>query len=458
MVLSGTVETRRFPASARHGVARAVRWPPLPVVLLVCGLLLPTFISIDIFGLRLPPYRLLFLALLPFALVRLISRRDIRIQNFDVAIFVFALWQGMAYTISSGAQGLTYGGSLAVEILGGYLIGRVYVRDLETLVATVRLILLSIMVAMSVALIDLIAGRPVLWELFHPLIGGDPPTEPDTRWGLRRGNATFDHPIHYGVYCATLFALIVRAEAELFKRFLTGAVVALATFLALSSAPLLSIALQSAMLFWEFVTRRIAHRVGITLAILAGLYIGVSLIATRSPIMLLISGATFDPWTGVYRTMIWEHGLNNVWAHPLTGLGLADWVRPDWMVASTIDAYWLVLTMRSGIPALLIVALALVLLLRKVARRGTASTDKKRRRLATGWMISILSLCVLGCTVHYWNGLHALMFFYIGLGGVFADPRRVPTRSGGRMAPRRNLKMAPPRPWQPAPNGALQPV
>lgn len=458
MSMSGTVGSRRQPAGARPAGAHAAGWPPFPVVLLICSLVLPTFISIDVFGLRLPPYRLLFLALLPFALAKLVTRPDIRIQGFDIAVFVFALWQAIIYPLNSGSEGMTYGGSLAVEIMGGYLIGRVYVRDIGTLMATIRLIFLSVVVVMAVALIDLAAGRPVLWELFHPLIGGDPPTEPDTRWGLRRGNATFDHPIHYGVYCATMLALIWCAEARGLWRILKGATVVFATFLALSSAPLLSIALQSGMLIWEYATRGIAFRIAISLAIVTGLYIGVSLVATRSPLMLLIAGATFDPWTGIYRMMIWENGLNNVWAFPLTGLGLADWARPDWMVASTIDAYWLVLAMRSGIPAFLIVTIALLLLLRKAVTRSITSRNRSRRRLATGWVISMLSLCVLGCTVHYWNGLHAAMFFYIGLGGVFADPRRVRALSHARFSTASRQRPVSPQAWPATPHTALQPI
>jgi hypothetical protein len=255
-----------------------------------------------------------------------------------------------------------------------------------------------------------------------------------------------------------MLALIWCAEARGLWRILKGATVVFATFLALSSAPLLSIALQSGMLIWEYATRGIAFRIAISLAIVTGLYIGVSLVATRSPLMLLIAGATFDPWTGIYRMMIWENGLNNVWAFPLTGLGLADWARPDWMVASTIDAYWLVLAMRSGIPAFLIVTIALLLLLRKAVTRSITSRNRSRRRLATGWVISMLSLCVLGCTVHYWNGLHAAMFFYIGLGGVFADPRRVRALSHARFSTASRQRPVSPQAWPATPHTALQPI
>ncbi len=259
-------------------------------------------------------------------------------------------------------------------------------------------------------------------------MGASPMGPADFRMGLIRAGSTFDHPIHYGSFCAAAFALLWCAEPSNTRRLVRGAIVAFATFLSLSSAPLLSLGLQIVMLSWEYWTRGVAMRLHMTLAILAGLYIGMTAVASRSPIQLLITGMTFDPWTGIYRTLIWEHGLTNVWASPWTGLGLAEWDRPQWMISSTIDAYWLVLAMRSGIPAFLLLAAAIILMVRAVLRRGTRSKDKQRRRLSSGWIISMIALCLLGATVHFWNVPHAMFFFFLGLGGILADPKRVKSR------------------------------
>ncbi len=148
-------------------------------------------------------------------------------------------------------------------------------------------------------------------------------------------------------------------------------------------------------------------------------------VSNRPPIQLLITGATFDPWTGLYRMMIWEHGLTNIWESPWLGLGLADWERPKWMVSSTIDAYWLVLPMRSGIPAFLLLATGIIMIARGVVARGTRAKDFLRRRASMGWMISLIAFCLLGATVHFWNVPHALLYFFLGLGSALADPRRV---------------------------------
>jgi hypothetical protein len=104
---------------------------------------------------------------------------------------------------------------------------------------------------------------------------------------------------------------------------------------------------------------------------------------------------------------------------------MADWVRPAWMVSSTIDAYWLVLPLRTGAPAFLMLVTGIVLIGYGVVTRGRTSRDRLRRNMAAGWMMSLLAFCLLGATVHFWNVPHALFYFFLGLGGAIADPKRV---------------------------------
>jgi hypothetical protein len=383
---------------------------------------------VDVAGLRFPPHRAVFLVLVPLALVRLFSRPDTRVAAFDCLLIVLAAWQVAIYSYHEGSAGFVYGGSLALEISGAYLIARAYIRDIETLHATLRFLILTVAVAAGLALFDIIGRGYVTHNFLRGLIGGPPMPHIEPRMGITRAAGPFDHPIHYGVYCSYLLAFAWYAAASARQRYFRAGILVLATYFSMSSAPMLSIGLQSMMLVWEFWTRGAAMRMHLTLAVLAGLYIGVSFVATRTPMQLLVTGMTFDPWTGLYRMLIWEHGLNNVWESPWTGLGLADWDRPAWMVASTIDNFWLVLAMRSGIPAFLILAVAIFLLGRAVVRRGTRSKDIERRRLSRGWMISLIALCLLGATVHLWNVPHAVLFFFLGLGGVLADPKRVKNR------------------------------
>lgn len=61
---------------------------------------------------------------------------------------------------------------------------------------------------------------------------------------------------------------------------------------------MLCLSLQGGMLVWDRVTRPIKSRMALTLAGLAGVYIGMSLLSNRTPIAFIATGMTLDPWTG----------------------------------------------------------------------------------------------------------------------------------------------------------------
>jgi hypothetical protein len=403
----------------------AFRKTPLPIVLVILSFISPTELSLVVGDLRLSPHRVVFLLFIPFALYRLAMRSDCRLKLYDVPFFGLAIWQTFVFTWHAGSAGFAFGGSWALESLGAYLIARAYIRDIETLQATLRLIFVSIILAALIATLDTITGSYFVHETLRKMLGGDPMPAVEFRKGLARAASTFDHPIHYGTYCATMFALMWMSEPDRTWRYIRAAGMAIAALLAMSSAPLLSLGMQLAMMGWNKSTARIPLRTQMTLAIAVGLYLGVLMTAQRPPVQILISIATFDPWTGFYRMMIWEYGLENLWTSPWIGIGMADWVRPKWMYSTTIDAYWLVLALRSGIPALLLLVTGIFLIGYGVVKRGRRSSDLLRRRMSAGWMISLIAICLLGATVHYWNVPHALLYFFLGLGSALADPRRV---------------------------------
>ncbi len=403
---------------------RALAIVPLPVSVLILSMLTPTELSLFIGGLRLPPNRVILLILLPIAVFKLMSSRNIKPHLFDFVFLAFGVLTIATYWGHSGHDGLVYGGSLALECLGGYFIARAYVRSPEMMRQTLRVMMLAVCIAAGIALPEFLLGQNFTHDILHALTGYHHPTAVEQRLGLTRAYGTFDHPIHYGTFCASMFALLWFAERSIATRRKRAALIVGATLFGLSSAPLLSIALQGAMLFWEKVTRPIKTRLSLTLAVLTGLYIGVDLVSARGPLAIIATRFTLDSWTGYYRLFIWEHGMNNVWKHPWIGLGLADWERPWWMVADTVDAYWLVLTMRQGIPSFLLLVFGIALLIRAATVNRNRHGDPLAIDLLRGWTLSLVALCLIGATVHYWNVLQTYMFFLIGLGGVLADPVR----------------------------------
>ena len=408
---------------------------PLPVILLIVAFLCPTEFSLYLDGLRLPPHRVVLLLLLPIALWRIALQRGMKLRAFDVLFLAFNAWTVGIFMYHQGDhEGLVYGGSLALEGLGAYLVARAWIRDAALFEATLRTMAIAIAIAATIALPETLLGKNFTHDILRDLTGYVHPTAVETRLHLTRAYGAFDHPIHYGTFCAALLAMFWYAAKSKFSRRKRALFLCLATFLGLSSAPILCLLLQGAMILWEYLTRGTANRTSITLAFLAGLYIAASCVMSRSPINLIATGMTLDAWTGYYRLQIWENGLNTVYGYPWTGIGLADWERPWWMASSTIDAFWLVIAMREGLPAIIFLVGGIVMITRAVTKRGLNNPDIAIRRLSRGWIMSLIALCLVGTTVHFWNVLYTFFFFFIGLSGWIADPMRVKVKTKAKAA------------------------
>lgn len=406
-------------------MARALQKTPTPIIFLLLCFLCPTEFSVFVGDIRLPPHRIALLLLIPFAVMRMMTRLDTRLRAFDGMFILFGVWMVVTYTYHGlGMSGFIYGGSLALETTGSFLIARAWVRDVDTLRNTLKVALGVVVLAALIALPETLFGQVYTHDLLAKLTGYHHPTSVHTRLGLTRAYGTFDHPIHYGTFCAALLAMFWYVERGTFGRLRRSAIVSGATFLGLSSAPILCLGIQAGLITWERLTRGLSARVWLTIGAIVVAYIAISLVATRSPITILATKLTLDSSTGFYRLIIWEHGLKTVFAHPMLGIGLADWARPDWMASDTIDAFWLLTAMRSGLPSVFLLIVALGSLVHAVNKRGVRNKSALTRGLSRGWLFSLIALCFIATTVHFWNVSLTFFFFFIGLAGALADPKR----------------------------------
>jgi len=405
-------------------VWHAARHAPLPVALLVLSFLSPTELSLDVAGFRLPPHRLAILALIGPAVWRLIARTDIRIHAFDVLFLVYGGWTMIVSHLHGPAHGsLFFGGSLALEAFGGYVIARAYVRDHAAFQATLSVLVLAIGIAAVIALPETLMGRHFTHDFLQSVTGYAHPREIEYRLGFTRAYGVFDHPIHLGTFATTVLAMVWFNGRGLLKRLKAIAVIGVTAFAAMSSAPILCAVMQVGLIGWDQLTRRIGGRLLLTGLALLIVYIAIDLFASRSPAMLIATGFTINPWTGFYRIQIWEWGMRSVANHPWIGIGLAEWERAWWMYSASIDAYWLLIAVRDGIPALALLLAALLSLVVTVALRTHRTRDKNRSRSAKAWLMSMLAISLVACTVHFWTVTHAYLFFVFGLGAWLADPR-----------------------------------
>lgn len=416
-------------------MTKALKKAPWPIILLIVAFLCPTELSLYIAGLRFPPHRVALFILFPIAITRLLMQKGLKIRGFDIFFLLFNIWTVLIFMYHQGAQeGLVYGGSLALEGLGAYLVARAWIRTEADVRAMLHVLAVAIGVAAIIALPETLFGQIFTHDILRQITGFVHPTGVEERMGFTRAYGVFDHPIHYGTFCAGMAAMFWYAERKTADRVKRAAMLTAATLLGLSSAPLLCLGLQGGMLVWDKLTRKLPWRGTITFLIVAVAYVGAAVASTRGPIAVIATSMTLDSWTGFYRLQIWENGMNNVWMYPMTGLGLAEWERPAWMFSSTIDAFWLVIMIREGIPALLLLIIAIWMLCRAVYKRGLSNKDPTVRGLARGWTMSLIALSAVATTVHLWNVPYSYFFFFLGAAGWLADPAKA-RATAKKMAP-----------------------
>ena len=266
---------------------------PVPVALLLLTMMVPRELEFQL-GVALTPQRLVLLFFLPLAFLRLVTSRTVRLRSFDLLfIGAFAYFWLALFPKETLDKALQSGSSLFIEAVGGYLIARVYVRSSSQFRATVQLLFLLALMVGAAAAIESIFHTHWLKDLARSISGAPPTWVQETRMGLMRAAVTFDHPIHYGAFCAGVFALVWFVQRDVTARLACAALVSIAVFFSLSSAPLIAMCLVLAGAFWERATRSIPHRAWLTVGSIATVYSLMALLTDRSPARILSTSLVF---------------------------------------------------------------------------------------------------------------------------------------------------------------------
>ena len=145
---------------------------PLPVIILIVAFLCPTELSLYIAGLRFPPHRVAAIILFPMAIAALLSQRGLKLRGFDIAFIAFNIWTVAMYMRHMGEQeGLVYGGSLALEGLGPYLVARVWIRTQDHMRGALNAMAIAIAVAALIALPETLFGQIFTHEILRAITG-----------------------------------------------------------------------------------------------------------------------------------------------------------------------------------------------------------------------------------------------------------------------------------------------
>jgi hypothetical protein len=427
------------------------------LLLFFVTLLIP--IQLNVGPLRMDPYRLFLMIFIIPALVQVLSGKAGRVIPTDYFMLVYNFWILVSLVFNHGLPIIEYAGMTGIELMGGYLAGRLLVRSLADFVTFFRYFFYALLFLMPFALYELFTKQMIIAKLLDPIFTVTKKNNA-VRMGLSRVQAVFPHSILYGVFCsvglANMYYLYKNRFTAKVQR--CGTVVGM-TFMSLSSGPLLSVALQCMMIGWDWITKG-KWKLLVILSAIA--YVVVDLLSNRTPLIILIETVTFSSGTGWTRIHIFRYGSEEVWRHPIFGIGLNDWERPFWLTGS-VDNFWLLNAMRHGLPGFLTLVTGIGLHMWNVLK---ARNLTERGELArTGYLVSMVGLFMTLGTVHVWSAMSVFVMFLIGAGSWFYTEDREPLdedaetaaetpRTGGRSARQSSRKPAAPAPTSTSRSGA----
>lgn len=425
------------PSRSTAGPRRAVALLPegrlaIPVVLYLVAIMLPIGFYVGPIYLNLIRIVLL-VTVIPLTL-KVLAGQCGRILVPDIFFLLFVIWTAIATAINDPGRVMEHVGSTSVEFIGSYVLARAYIRTAADFLSLSRILVLLIIATTPIAVYELITNNPLILQILQSIpgmrtewiiTGGD-----EMRMGLFRVQAVFSHPIHYGMFCSVGFALCfvgLKGVYGTLRRYVSTAIITLCTFMSLSSGALLPVFLQAGIIIWAYIFNRVEKRWFIFVGLVVLGYVTVEILSNRPPLIVFASYLAFSPWNAYWRALIFEYGMQNVWANPWFGIGMTgDWVRPDWMGPSTVDNFWLVVAMRYGFPGILLLGVGYLQPFLPIAfRKFARGTDAWRLRRA--WLIVFVGLTFSLTTVHVWSTLYSFVFFLFGAGMCFLT---IPSEQG----------------------------
>ncbi len=367
----------------------------------------------------------------------LVSGRYGRTILTDWLFLAHILWGLLALAVNNPDRAIEQTGSVGIEFIGGYLLGRCLIRSREDFVALCRLVIWTVvLLILPLALFENLTGRAIGLELIRnlPVLDAPAKVRPDPRMGFFRAQTLFAHAIHSGLYCSIAMSLCwvsLRSTLSVSQRLSLTPWLFLATLTSLSSGALLALVLQLGLITWQSALKTVRARWWILVGLFVLGYVVVDLLSSRTPLEVFMSYATFSSHNAYWRSIIFDWGLDNVTGNaergippaPFFGIGLNDWIRPPYMYSGSMDNFWLVIAVRYGLPGFLLLAAGYLLGLGRVVRRNFES-DPVLNNLRTGWVFTFMGLTFTLCTVHVWGNIYSFVFFLFGAGMWFitAEP------------------------------------
>lgn len=366
----------------------------------------------EVGGIRLDPYRVFLLLVLFITVPAFLSGYIRPFRTPDVLMISLGVWMVVTLVIHHGVDRLPYAITQVADIVGGYMLARLCLSGPEDFQRFSNIYFLAMLGLLPFAVHESTTGGALIIDFFSRFVSTIEAFGAE-RGGFFRAQVVFPHSILFGLFCSMAFSNSIYAGDSTIGKLFRSGVSGFMTLLSLSSAAALSVLIQISLILWG----RLTGRKWFLLFCLAGaIFLFLEIASNRGPFILLIETLTFDPQTGWWRVYIWEYGSQSVVDHPVIGIGLNDWARPEWMYSSSVDNFWLLMAMRYGLPGFIFMSCAGVFLLIAAMRNRL---DARANEIRTGYVIGWVALALVLCTVHVWDSLASVVSLYFGAASAF---------------------------------------
>lgn len=410
---------RLAPPHAAIGPRGATQLPLYLAVALFYVMLIPEQANVNLGGAMLSPYRFLLIPTF-FYLLRNALRGNFRFVWPDLLIAIACAWITLASYMTSNSivAAIVQGGAHIMDIALPYFVARFAIRTPRDFRAFLVLIAPGVALAGGIVFLESISGRIILQSLLSQITGVPNRVAAEVRMGLTRGTGSFPHPILAGISLASFLTLYLMSGLRGWPKWI-GALAALAAFFTMSSAALLGLMAGGALMAYEWLTKRIANLTWrLFLFGVSVLFVAVELTSNSGFFGLLVRYASLRTVSAYNRVLIWRYGTENVAKHPWFGIGYDDWERPSWMQwasSSSMDHFWLLLSVRFGLPVSVLVVLATAGAVIMLATRSVGKTPMDAS-LMRGLAISLAVFALGAISVSLWA--NALVWFFCLVGSA----------------------------------------
>jgi len=318
----------------------------------------------------------------------------------------------VSITYNHGIElGLIKGLPPAIDLIGAYIIARSSIVTVSDLKRVLTYMAPVFFIAGYFVMVESVSHKFIIKPIFDAYFGarqgglGTALENYEQRYGLTRGLGPFPHPILAGLCLSLALPLywgLAKSDNVGTPRLIGLAAGGLAVF-SVSSTAFVSLAISCGLLAYDALTRRVAAvRWDVLLTICAALgaaiQFGYNGGLLKFGIRFAVSGGS--AW---FRYAEWQYGGLSVSQHPIFGIGLDEYSRPEWMITSSIDSEWLLFAVNYGLPCCLSY---LILLLSStfVLARASATGPIKNRIMMRSLAFCIVNLIISGFFVSYFGG------------------------------------------------------